>query len=160
MNDAERVGLRHAFARLDHQVDHRHWHLRSVMPEDLVEVVALQKLHHHEGRVVRQRPDIHDARDVLATQLDRRLCFAEEPLHGRRTLRHARDENLDRDRLVQIEVGRANDPAHAAHADHFLDSVLAEQGLTDIGRVRQHDRNCSRLGPNLPGHFRRPQPAV
>jgi hypothetical protein len=125
MNDADRVRLCDALARLEHQVDDDRGRLWPVVPEDLVEVVTLQILHHHERRAVGHGPDVDHARDVLVLQLDRRLRLAQEPRDGRRALRHLRQEDLDRDRLRQVLVRRAHHPTHAAGTEDLVDPVLA-----------------------------------
>ena len=62
--------------------------------------------------------------------LHRRLRLAQEPRDGRLALDHLRQQDLDRDRLLQIQVARLDDAAHAADADHVVDAVLAEQDLS------------------------------
>ena len=133
VNDAERVRLGDALARLQHRDRRPPRHLRAVVAEDLVEVVALQVLHHHERHAVGQRAHVHHARDVLAAQPDGGLRLAKEPRDRRLALGHVRQQDLDRDRLLQIEVRRPDDAAHAADTDDLLDPVLAEK---DVARIR------------------------
>ena len=105
MDDAERVRLGDALARLQHQIDDGLRHLRAVVAQDLVEVVALEVLHHHERRAVGHRADVHHARDVLAAQPDRRLRLAQEARDRRLPLSAiCEQQDLDRDRLLQVEV--------------------------------------------------------
>ncbi len=142
MNDPERMGFGHALARL--QEVHR-----GIVERERTtlghapEVLALEELHDHVGRPVREPPDVGHLGDVLAAQEDRGARFAHE---AGDLLFVVAQEDLDGDREVQLEVARLHDPADAALPDLALDPVLSVDDVADGHRfsVREGHAVCAR----------------
>jgi hypothetical protein len=80
------------------------------------EIDAIEQLEHHVRRTGGQRADVEDARDVLALDRHRGLCF---PQKTRREIAAVRDlvaKEFDRDRGAECQMGRRDDDAHPALA--------------------------------------------
>ena len=67
-----------------------------------------------------------DLRDVRVVERGEDFGFALEAGQPLGIRRHRRGQDLDRDRSLQVRVGRAIDLAHAAHAEQGDDVVRAE----------------------------------
>ena len=142
MHDAERVsggervgGLKHVVHGLD-EIE------LTALQDLLVEVAAFEVLHHHVRDAGRQRADVEDATQVVGLDARSGACLGEEPtdrLLARVEL--VRDEELDRDDLIERGVSRADDDAHSADAEHTLDAVLAGHDLAFRDRRRERFRN-------------------
>ena len=91
------------------------------------EVAAFQILHDEVGLASVEAAKIEDAAHVLALDLRRRAPLAEEALGA--TLRALAEEKLDRHALVELEVPRRDDDAHASAPEHALDTVFTAEGL-------------------------------
>ena len=92
------------------------------------EVVALEVLHDHVRRAVLERADVEHARDVLALELA--AAAAPRGRSARATSGFCSavgQEELDRDALLELEVRRRDDDAHAALPEDALDAVLADE---------------------------------
>ena len=74
-------------------------------------------------------PDVDDARDVLALDLHRRARLAREARDGLGVAERLGQEELERDLLVELDVVRGDDDAHAAGAEDALDAVLAREDV-------------------------------
>ncbi len=129
MDDARGVRLGERLAGLEDVLDGRLRGHRPARAERVGEVAARQVLHHHVRRAGLERPDVGHARHVLALDLHRGARLAQEALGERARLRRLRQQQLDRDPLLQLEVGRGDDDAHPAGADHPLDAVLPGDDL-------------------------------
>ena len=91
------------------------------------------------GDAVVERPHVGHARDVLALDARRGARLAEEARDRVRLLVGVRfAHELERDALLEVQVGRDDDPAHAAFAEQALDAVLA--GEHRPGRKRHRGR--------------------
>ena len=132
MDDAERVGLGDRDARLQDVIGHPLHRHRSVGLEHRRQIAALQQLHHDVRRPAVERADVGDPADVLAAQLGRGPGLAKEALDGVGVVDQIGEQELERDRLLQVDVGGADDHTHPATADHAIDAVLAREQRSDL----------------------------
>ena len=129
MHDAGRVRVGDRLARLQHPPD-RLGHRQLLAAFDLVrQVPALEELHHHVGRAVLELRHVHHAHDVLALDLRCRTCLTRETSDHLRVCRRHREQELDRDPLLELQVRGLNHDPHAARPQHAFDTVLPGQDL-------------------------------
>ena len=81
--------------------------------------------------------DVQHAHAVLAPDLDRRAPLAQEPLDHLGLSRHGREQKLDGDALLELQVRREDHRAHAARAEEALDRVLPGDDLARPGDASQ-----------------------
>ncbi len=84
------------------------------------------------GAPLSSSPDVDDARDVLALDLDRRAGLAEKARYGLVAERAPREQELQSNLLVELDVVSSNHHAHASGAKHALHAVLAPE---DVARL-------------------------
>ena len=82
-------------------------------------------------------PTSHDAAHVLALEPRTRARFAHEALHDLGLIRELRIEHLDRDLLIESDVGRDVDRAHAALSEQTLDAQLASHHGPRLEHLRR-----------------------
>ncbi len=123
--------MRHGLERLQQAVDRFRNGQRADALDAVLEVLALEQLHHDERPVSFERADIHDANDVLALEPGDGPRLAEEAIDDRAVVRQVRREHLQRDGGVEKLVVRREDGAHAALADDGGDAVLASHDIAD-----------------------------
>ena len=99
-----------------------------------VEVASLEELHHDERTPVLESPRVECPGHVRALQPHRRARFPREALDEPRAFGGRGKEELERDLLVEIEVGRRDDDAHPTHPEDPLDPVLRCEKLADLYR--------------------------
>ena len=131
MDDSERVSLGDALARLEQVFDRFSDRQRPALGEHLAEIAPLEELHHDEGRALRRLPDVGDSRDVLALDPHRRARLTKKPGDGLRVTGRLREQELDRVRFLELEVGNGEDDAHPSDADDAIDPVLVRDDLSD-----------------------------
>ena len=139
MDDAEAVRFRERLARLHQVVGRLADRDRTALLRERGEVAPVEVLHDDVRLVVLERADIEDLCDVLVLEADDGLRLAEEAtrrllLLGGAT---ATTKKLHRDELVELEVPRRDDVAHAAATKHAFDAVLA---CEDIARTHGRHR--------------------
>lgn len=100
-----------------------------VLGEPVGEIAPLEEFHDDERRAVFQRADVEDASHVLALDLHRRSGLAHEAPRRDRGSPLLRQEQLDRDGLVELHVVGSDDDAHAPYAEDALHAVLAREHL-------------------------------
>ena len=88
VHDPEGVRLGDGLERLEHVVRGFLDRERAALAEEHAEVCALQVLHHHERRAVREEADVEHAGHVLARDPDGVASLAREPGHGLFVLQH------------------------------------------------------------------------
>ena len=88
------------------------------------EVLAVDVLHRQE-QVAVGLADVVDAADVRVRDLPRRAHFVVELREPRRVVRERRRQELQRDRLAELQVVGPIDLAHAAAAEQADDAVAA-----------------------------------
>jgi hypothetical protein len=93
------------------------------------QITAIQELHDHVGGTVLERPHVEHARDMLALDLDGGPRFPSKPADHVGVSQHGGQEELDRNLLVELQMGRSHDHAHAADAQNALDAVLPREDL-------------------------------
>ena len=85
----------------------------------------------------------------VPTSMTRQTCSLLQPRRGARLAQEAlarsrrfascrARQELDRDALVELEVRRGHDHAHAAVAEHALDPELARDDRAYLEHLRQH----------------------
>jgi hypothetical protein len=147
VNDAERVGLGDRLTRLEH-VTRRELHgQRAPALKDTRQVLAVHEFHDHVWRTRRQRPHVDDARHVLGVDLGRRLRFACKSRNHVWVRRGLRQEELEGDALVELDVHRRHDDAHPSLTEDSVDSVLPRNDVPLVD-------SCGYLG-NPVTHVRR-----
>ncbi len=130
MDDAERVRLGDRVARLEDEVD-------RLLDAATAPVALSQPARSPPSRYSMTMygapfssvPTSMHARDVLALDLDRGARLAREAGDGLGVAERLGQEELEGDLLVELDVVRRDDDAHAAHAEHPLDAVLAGQNV-------------------------------
>jgi hypothetical protein len=98
----------------------------------LREVLAVEQLHHEVGRTAVEPPDVEHPADVVAAQPRAGLGLAQEPRDHAGVLGHRLVQHLDRDPLLELEVGRDRDHAHAALAEDVLDAKPVADDRADL----------------------------
>ncbi len=132
VDDAVAVRLGERVAALDDVVD-RVGHVEHALREEVGEVAPLQELHHHVRRAGVERAHVGDAGDVLALDAHGVLGLAQEAGRVLGVLGELREEELEGHPLVQRDVLRLDDDAHASLADDALDAVLPREDLAGDG---------------------------
>ena len=153
VDDPQPVRVGDGLARLQDELDGLLDRKRPSLLKPRAEVAALQVLHHHVRSAGLQRPDVDDARHVLALDLDRRASFPREPRHGFGIAQRVGKQELDRHPLVELDVVGSDDDAHAARAEDLVDAVLAGEDVAltnarhDFGRTAAHARHPRHPNP-------------
>ncbi len=167
VDDAVRVGLGEGLAGLQHVLDGLLSAERAALLDEVREVAAFEVLHLHERRAVLEHADVGDLGDVLARDLARGLGLAAEALDELSVLEHLGEQEFQRDLLVELEVGRRDDDAHAALSEDPIDTVFPRehragshcaQGPRSPKRTVRMAGDCSMTrGPSTTGarHARR-----
>ena len=125
MHDPGGMRLDERLARLEDVLDGVGDGQRALLLAQLREVHALEELEDHERAILGVAADVVDARDMLALETDRGARLAHEALDVALAGQGMRQDELQRDGLVEIDVPCRNDDAHAAGPEHALDTVLA-----------------------------------
>src|SRR5262249_31892321 len=131
VHDAKRMGLGDGDARLHHVVGGGGDRQRSVGDHHR-EVATLEQLHDDVRRAVLELADVGHLADVLAAQPRTRAGLTEEALDdlgvpGQRVV-----NDLERDLLLELQVGRHRDHAHTAAAEDSIDPELAANDRADL----------------------------
>lgn len=133
MNDADRVRGRNALARLKN-VAHGVGNRRGPSCfQHRAQIGAVEVLHHQIWHAGLEGRHITDARHVLAANAGCRSGLAHEARAGLRSA--GGKQELQRDALLQVNVGRGHDDAHATPAEDLLDAVLPADDLTHLDEV-------------------------
>src|SRR5262249_2895757 len=109
------------------------------------QVSSIEVLHDHVRRAVLERADVAHARDVFVLDADRGLRLATEARDGFRVREHLREEKLDRDFVVELDVLRGDDDAHAPDSEHLADAVFAGENFAFTYRSRHRPRKSPRV---------------
>ena len=157
MHDPERVRFGDGLAGLKQELDGLLDAQRSLLGQPGAEVGAVEELHDDVRRAVLQRADVDDPGDVLALDLDRRSGLAVEPRHRLLIGGGLGEQEFQRDALVELQVVRGDDDAHAARAEDALDPVLSSKDIADPNPClfRLHDSclpaRCRSVNCFVPG---------
>src|SRR5690242_7452332 len=120
MNDLLRMGFRERVDRLEHDFGGLIERERSALVKERGNVAPVEVLHDHVRRACLQRPDVDDARHVLALKLRQRLCLAQEARHGLWTAARLRQEELDGNAILELKVPGSDYDPHPALAENPL----------------------------------------
>ena len=136
MDDAGLVREVERVAQLAHDV-HRFLHFEALVGvEEVLELLALDELH-HDVRDVAFFAEVVHLHDVGMVQPRDRLRLAHEPhrvfLGGLVFVERALQDGLDRDLAVQPGVHALVDDAHRALAEHTYDVVTPEALQISLG---------------------------
>ena len=129
VNDALGVRFGQGFQRFDDVVDGFGHRQCAVRLEHLLEVEAFEVLHDHERAAVRESPHVQHAHDVLALHARGGAGLTREALDDLRVLGGFREEKLDGNALIEMDVRGGHHEAHAALSEHALDAVLVRENL-------------------------------
>jgi hypothetical protein len=124
MDDAQAVSLRDGLACLEDELDRLLYGKWASLMEPRSEIPAVEVLHHHVRSAVGECADVGDSCDVLALDLHRRPRLTSETTYGLGIAKCVRQEELERDLLVELDVMRGDDDAHATDSEDALDAVL------------------------------------
>jgi hypothetical protein len=124
VNQALAVSVVERLGQRDHQPDRLLDRERAVGKPPR-QAAAGDELHHDVGLVVLD-VDVEDIDDLRVREVSNHLRLAQEPLARQRIACAAAEDDLDRDRPVELGVKRSVDGAHAALAEHLAELVLAE----------------------------------
>ena len=131
MHDAPLVGRAEGVAELHADVDDAlHVH-RPLALDGRAQRRAVEELHHEVGRAVGERAEVAHVADVRAPDRARALRLAAEARHHPLVAGDLLLEDLHREALVEDDVPRLVDEAHAPLAEDALDRVAALEGRTD-----------------------------
>ena len=114
MDDAARVGLGDAGARLKDVVSRLANAEAPALVQQRPEVRSLELLHHDEGVALAIAADVHHADHVLAVQRERGARLADHPLDADGG---GVAKELDGDALLQLGVHRGHDKPRRAHPE-------------------------------------------
>ena len=134
MNDADAVGLGQGLARLHHVLDGLGHGDRSALLRERGEIAAVEVLHDDVRLAGLERADVEHLGDVLVAQAHHRLRLAEKAA-GRFGLvgdAATPPQELHRDELIELQVSRSDDVAHASAPKHALDAVLARENVAGL----------------------------
>ena len=129
MHHPEGMRLGQRLGGLEHVIDRRVDRERPVLLEQVLEVRALEILHHHVRRAAGQRGDVEHAHDVLAPDLGGRASLPKKPGDEGRVVRELGEQELDRKALLEVQVLRREDDAHAALTEDGPDAVLVRKHI-------------------------------
>ena len=107
------------------------------------ERLAFEVLHDDERRAVLGDLDVEHARDVWALELHEGAGLALEARDHVGLVHRLAAQELERDVLVEAQVTREHDDAHAASPDQTIDAVLGTDHGADRRPLGVHRRNCS-----------------
>ena len=127
--DPERVRLGQRLRGLQQVVDRQLGGEAALIFEQLFEVSALEVLHDHVRSAAGKRRDVAHAHHVLAPDLDRGAALAEKARDERRIVRQLRNQELDGDPLLELDVRGRHHDAHAAPTELALDAVLVREDI-------------------------------
>ncbi len=128
MHDAELVGHRERLARLNDVVDGFPNLERSLsLRHDLLEVRALQVLHHDVRRSRFEPVHVDDAHHMLPAELNAGARLLDEPIDDIGPSRGSRAKVLDRHPVPEPQVTRGHHDTHGALAHHLFDLILARE---------------------------------
>ena len=136
MDDAQLVCVGDRLATLQHVVDHVFDRERSPLLEECTEVAPFEVFHHDVGRARVELPDVVHPGHVLALDAYGRTRLLEEPGDRFGLGESLREQEFQRDELVELHVTRRDDDAHPALAQHALDPVLSGGGFPLPGPAR------------------------
>jgi hypothetical protein len=139
VHDAERMRLGHRLDRLQHVVDAFPGGERPPLAQLGGEIPAVEVLHHHVRGVAFPVAYVEHADDVLALDARGGAGLAPEPLGRLAALDELGHEELQRDPLVELEMPRGDDHAHAASPDDSLDPVFAGDDVVLAGQVEHRN---------------------
>ena len=92
------------------------------------EVLAFEELHHHERRAGVELADIDDARHVLALDASGGASLTQQTAPRDSAFARRREQQLEGDPLIELQMHRRNDDAHPADAEDLLHPIfLGEQ---------------------------------
>src|SRR5262249_38090218 len=95
--------------------------------------------------------DVRNPRDVLALDLDRGARLPREPLHRFTVTERVRQEELDRDSLVELDVMRRDDDAHSPGTQYSVHAVLFGEDLAFLdGRAHANPHRRTRKDASDP----------
>jgi hypothetical protein len=89
------------------------------------EIAPREVLHHHVGLAGGERSDVVDSDDVLGLDARGQTPLAHESFDEARALQGRREQVLDRNALLELEVPCGDHHAEPPFADDSLDDVLA-----------------------------------
>ena len=145
MNDPERVRLGERLTCLHDTLDCELHGQRPTTREHRRQVAPVEALHHEVGHApARQLADVVHARHVLAPDARDRASLALQANDVLGQEERLGREDLDRDLLLQREVCRTVDDAHAAATEDRVDPVLVGDDVPGDGH-RSPRRECRRL---------------
>jgi hypothetical protein len=147
MQDAAIVRRRESRAQLSGDLERLVRRQTPDSPKQRGEILAVDVFHREEvkaGRVDVDFTDVVDATDVRMRDLPGQSHFLMEPRQPLRVLSEVLWQELERDRLTELEIVGAIDLTHPAATEHRNDAIAAgedgtgnEPGVVDrIGRRR------------------------
>jgi hypothetical protein len=129
VNDAERVRLCERLARLHHVLHGLLDRERPASAEDLLQVLALEILHHHVRRPLVDT-DVENVRHVVVLNLGGGARLARETADNVCLREVLGEEKLDRDRSLELQVRRGDDEPHTAAAKRMGQGILPRDDRT------------------------------
>ena len=122
------------FARLEQVLGGLFQRQRPSLLEDRAQIRAAQILHDDVRRAAFERADVDHAHAVLALDLHRRARLALEARDHVAAGKRLRQEELDRDRLVELKMLRQNHDSGAALTENPIHSELAPDHCSWLNR--------------------------
>ncbi len=137
MHDAEGMRLGHRFDRLKQVVDAISCRQSALLAELGGQIASVQELHHHVRCVSFPIADVEHAHHVLALDSRGRARLTTKPLGRLAPLDELGHQEFQSNALVELEVPRGDDDAHAPATDDSLHAVLARNDVV-LFRKRKH----------------------
>src|SRR5260370_934741 len=123
VNYPEVVGFGQCLTGLEGEVYSVFDRQRTLATETRREVLTLEIFHHHVRHAAFERRDIRHSGDVFVLDLHRRAGFPLEAHDGLGVVDRVGQEQLDCHALVEFQMSRGHDDAHAADSEDALDEV-------------------------------------
>ena len=142
VDDPADVRLADRVGGLHHVVDDTSDRERPLVGEHLVQVFALQILHHHVRDAGGQAVDVEDAHRVMALDRGCRAGFTRKTPSCVGRGQELGMHDLDRDGAIELDVCAPQHRAHAARAEEPVDPVFAAEHVAE--REPTHERSSAR----------------
>src|SRR5690606_31060976 len=103
----------------------------ALLGQLLGEVLPLEVLHDHVAHAAIHDADVQDTHHMIALDLRRRARLATKPLGAFVLDGDVIEEELDGDRLIELQVVSQNDDTHTAFAENLVDAVFVGEHFAD-----------------------------
>jgi len=129
MHDSERMRFGKAFACFECELGGVSDRERTALFQVRRKVAPVEILHHDERRSRFETAYVDHAGNVIASHLGRGASLSRKTRELIGVLSGPRQEELQRDALLELQVHRGDDDPHAAFAEDSFDAILAGENI-------------------------------